>query len=83
MAKSQIDQTASYTEDLKPPKPCPGANARLLDLGLGLPVAPLDRLANFSASDSERFTLEWAYDYLSVPRQYQRHIPLDPRYLWD
>ncbi|EOW7075803.1 ABC-three component system protein [Yersinia enterocolitica] len=43
----------------------PNANARLLGLGAGLPVDPLDRLAQFSAPDFERFTLEWASDYLA------------------
>ena len=37
-----------------------------MGLGQGLPVAPLDRLANFSAADFERFTLEWASDYLAA-----------------
>ena len=37
-----------------------------MGLGQGLPVAPLDRLANFSAAEFERFTLEWASDYLAV-----------------
>lgn len=66
MTKIQDDKTASRTEAVKAPTPWPGANARLLGLGLGLPVAPLDRLANFSADDFERFTLEWASDYLAV-----------------
>lgn len=44
----------------------PNANARLLGVGAGLPVQPLDRLAQFSAADFERFTLEWASDYLST-----------------
>ena len=66
MTKTQHDTTASNTADLKAPTPWPGANARLLGLGQGLPVAPLDRLANFSAADFERFTLEWASDYLAV-----------------
>ncbi|WP_199223471.1 MULTISPECIES: ABC-three component system protein [unclassified Caulobacter] len=47
------------------PTPWPGANARLLGLGMGLPVKPLDRLAQFSANDFERFTLEWASGYLT------------------
>lgn len=51
---------------MKAPTPWPGANARLLGLGQGLPVAPLDRLANFSAAEFERFTLEWASGYLAV-----------------
>jgi len=44
----------------------PNANARLLGVGAGLPIQPLDRLAQFSALDFERFTLEWASDYLST-----------------
>ena len=47
------------------PTPWPNANARLLGLGAGLPVQPLARLAQFSLADFERFTLEWASDYLS------------------
>lgn len=50
---------------LPPPTPWPNANARLLGVGAGLPVKPLDRLAQFSAADFERFTLEWASDYLA------------------
>lgn len=46
------------------PSKWPNANARLLGLGAGLPVDPLDRLANFSADDFERFVLEWANGYL-------------------
>jgi hypothetical protein len=64
--KTQDDESASKTEGLKAPTPWPGANARLLGLGQGLPVAPLDRLALFSAADFERFTLGWASDYLAV-----------------
>jgi hypothetical protein len=66
VTKNQNSNTASKTEDLKPLTPWPGANARLLGIGQGLPVAPLDRLANFSAADFERFTLEWASAYLAV-----------------
>lgn len=51
---------------LQPPTPWPNANARLLGVGAGLPVQPLDRLAQFSSADFERFTLEWASDYLST-----------------
>jgi hypothetical protein len=51
-------------EGLPEPSPWPNANARLLGLGVGLPVKPLDRLAQFSASEFERFTLEWAFGYL-------------------
>lgn len=32
---------------------------------MGLPVEPLDRLAQFSALDFERLTLEWASEYLA------------------
>jgi hypothetical protein len=52
-------------KELAVPTPWPGANARLLGLGMGLPVKPLDRLAQFSANDFERFTLEWASGYLT------------------
>ncbi|MGE4314259.1 MAG: ABC-three component system protein [Pseudobdellovibrionaceae bacterium] len=68
MTKSENDQTPSQIEKLKPPTPWPGANARLLGLGVGLPISELDRLANFSAKEFERFTLEWATDYLAVKR---------------
>jgi hypothetical protein len=50
---------------LPAPTPWPNANARLLGLGVGLPVDPLDRLANFSDLEFERFILEWANGYLS------------------
>jgi hypothetical protein len=49
---------------LPKPAPWPNANARLLGVGAGLPVNPLDRRANFSADDFERFILEWAEGYL-------------------
>ncbi|RQH07647.1 ABC-three component system protein [Bradyrhizobium sp. RP6] len=52
-------------ENLPLPTPWPNANARLLGLGVGLPVDPLDRLAQFSPEDFERFTLEWASGYLA------------------
>jgi hypothetical protein len=52
------------TEPLASPTPWPNANARLLGMGAGLPVNPLDRLAQFNAKDFERFTLEWADGYL-------------------
>lgn len=51
---------------LSAPTTWPGANARLLGLGVGLPIAPLDRLAQFSAAEFERFTLEWASEYLAT-----------------
>jgi hypothetical protein len=41
-------------EDLDKPSKWPSANARLLGLRAGLPVQPLDRLANFSADHFER-----------------------------
>ena len=65
--------TQSSVESLTAPTPWPNANARLLGLGLGLPMNPLDRLAHFSASEFERFTLEWASDYLSkvLPNVYE------------
>lgn len=68
MTKRNNDQTASQMEELKTPTPWPGANARLLGQGLGLPISELDRLASFSAAEFERFTLEWASDYLAVKR---------------
>lgn len=60
MKKTEV---GSYTA-LPPPTPWPGANARLLGVGAGLPVNKLDRLALFSADEFERFTLEWASGYL-------------------
>ena len=65
MTKVLNGKTAAHTENLKAPTPWPGANARLLGLGQGLPIAPLVRLASFSAAEFERFTLEWASDYLA------------------
>jgi hypothetical protein len=53
-------------ESVPEPTPWPDANARLLGLGVGLPVLPLDRLASFSATQFERFTLEWAHGYLKA-----------------
>ena len=50
---------------LPAPTPWPGANARLLGVGAGLPVNEVDRLALFSADEFERFTVEWANGYLS------------------
>ncbi|MGK9165044.1 restriction endonuclease [Inquilinus limosus] len=66
MAKSLVHDALGIAEALTPPTPWPGANARLLGLGVGLPVNPLDRLAQFSAAEFERFALEWASDYLST-----------------
>lgn len=64
---------APLLQDIDPPTVWPNANARLLGLGVGLPVDPLDRLAQFSAAEFERFTLEWATGYLAekVPGIYQ------------
>jgi len=61
----KADATFSLDAIEKPSK-WPSANARLLGLGAGLPVNPLDRLANFSADDFERFLLEWANGYLRL-----------------
>ena len=54
---------------LPAPTPWPNVNARLLGIGAGLPVQPLDRLAQFNDVDFERFTLEWANGYLA------KHVP--------
>ena len=51
--------------DLPVPTPWPNANARLLGLGAGLPVAPLQRLAQFDDKAFERLVLEWAHGYLA------------------
>ncbi|WP_432719232.1 hypothetical protein QQL38_06360 [Pseudomonas syringae] len=58
---------------LPSPTPWPGANARLLGLGAGLPVSKLDRLASFDDSQFERFVLEWGNGYLKakVPGVYE------------
>lgn len=66
LAKNQTTKTAAAnsTEPISLPTPWPNANARLLGVGAGLPVNPLDRLAQFNAKDFERFTLEWADGYL-------------------
>ena len=50
---------------LEAPSPWPNVNARLLGVGAGLPIQPLDRLRLFSADDFERFILEWADGYLA------------------
>jgi hypothetical protein len=50
---------------LPAPTPWPGANARLLGLGAGLPVHPLDRLASFGDEEFERFVFEWAHGFLT------------------
>jgi hypothetical protein len=66
----QKKSAVSALAALPAPTPWPGANARLLGIGAGLPVNALDRLAMFSADDFERFTLEWATGYL----QKQAHV---------
>lgn len=63
MEAMMTDRLTPLSELDKPTK-WPEANARLLGLGAGLPVKPLDRLANFSAEEFERFALEWADGYL-------------------
>jgi hypothetical protein len=65
VAKTVKPSGSTGTTTLPAPTPWPGANARLLGLGVGLPVSPLGRLAQFSAAEFERFTLEWATDYLA------------------
>lgn len=72
--KFEIAQTTKSAkpnsiEPLIAPTPWPNANARLLGIGAGLPVSPLDRLAQFDAKEFERFTLEWADDFL------KKHVP--------
>jgi hypothetical protein len=59
------DDKTNTLVDVPKPGAWPNANARLLGLGAGLPVKPLDRLASFSAADFERFILEWADGYLA------------------
>ncbi len=66
MAKTADDKLLGAPEAVPTPSPWPGANARLLGLGVGLPVSELDRLAQFSAPEFERFTLEWVADYLAT-----------------
>lgn len=51
---------------IEKPSKWPNANARLLGVGLGLPVDPLDRLGTFSPEEFERFVLEWADGYLAA-----------------
>jgi hypothetical protein len=63
-SKSPIEPPAA-TVALPMPSPWPNANARLLGLGVGLPVTPLDRLAQFDDKAFERFVLEWAHEYLA------------------
>jgi len=66
VVKTVDDKQSAVIENLPPPSPWPGANARLLGLGVGLPISELDRLAQFSALEFERFTLEWVSDYLAT-----------------
>jgi len=61
-----VQTTAAALQPLPAATPWPNANARLLGLGAGLPVSSLDRLAQFSATEFERFTLEWATGYLAA-----------------
>jgi hypothetical protein len=68
-ASAALKPTSTTLESLPVPSPWPNANARLLGLGVGLPVDPLVRLAQFSAAEFERFTLEWAEGYLKA------HLP--------
>lgn len=63
--------TPTPISSLDKPSKWPSANARLLGLGAGLPVQPLDRLANFSADEFERFALEWANGYSLLPRKWK------------
>ena len=65
MVEKMKQNSSSTLGALSAPTTWPGANARLLGLGVGLPIAPLDRLAQFSAAEFERFTLEWASEYLA------------------
>ncbi len=65
IALTVLATTPTLLQSLPAPTPWPTANARMLGLGVGLPVAPLDRLAAFSAKEFERLTLEWASDYLA------------------
>lgn len=63
-----FENEPSLNNDLKgldKPSKWPNANARLLGVGLGLPVSPLDRLGTFSPDEFERFVLEWADGYLA------------------
>lgn len=62
-----VPKKASVTNtltELQEPTPWPGANARLLGIGAGLPVDPLKRLAQFSPDEFENFVKEWAFGYL-------------------
>lgn len=59
-----LSEPTNNLEPITKPSKWPNANARLLGVGAGLPVDPLDRLANFSPDEFERFALEWADGYL-------------------
>ncbi|WP_234189297.1 ABC-three component system protein [Shinella sp. NM-101] len=63
MSKSTSKSTLTA---LPTPSPWPGANARLLGVGAGLPVSKLDRLAAFDDKEFERLVLEWGNDYLKT-----------------
>lgn len=65
MSKSTSKSTLTA---LPTPSPWPGANARLLGVGAGLPVSKLDRLAAFDDKEFERLVLEWGNDYLKTKR---------------
>ncbi|NLS16189.1 restriction endonuclease [Rhizobium sp. P40RR-XXII] len=56
---------SNVLKGIEKPSKWPNANARLLGVGLGLPVDPLDRLGTFSPDEFERFVLEWADGYLA------------------
>lgn len=67
MSKGKTTASESAKMAVLPnPTPWPGANARLLGVGAGLPVSKLDRLASFDDSQFERFVLEWGSDYLKT-----------------
>lgn len=62
---SKSTGNAAFTA-LPIPSPWPGANARLLGVGAGLPVSKLDRLAALDDKEFERLVLEWGNDYLKT-----------------
>lgn len=59
-----MKQKSALLQQIDQPSKWPNLNARMLGVGAGLPVPPLKRLALFDAAEFERFTLEWATDYL-------------------
>ena len=74
MGKSKTTLASSLSLTTLPaPSPWPGANARLLGVGAGLPVSKLNRLASFHDTEFERLVLEWGNDYLKskVPGVYE------------